>query len=202
MDFNTLNPSSNFPIAQQNAEVLFDSRAVAPSIATQARALINPELYNMYSANDLRKTIYFRASGASFIFKGYYAGGPSVFNGIATDELLLNRAECLARANQSNAALADLNGLLFNRYKKGTFVPYQDLNQAALLRLIKAERRKELAFRTLRWGDIKRWNLEGDGIVLNRTVNSELTLLPPNSLRYALPIPDDVVKITGIAQNP
>jgi len=202
MDFNTLNASANFPVAQQNAEVLFDSRAVATATGSQARALISPELYNLYGNNDLRKTVFFRASGSAYIFKGYYAGGPSVFNGVATDELLLTRAECLTRQNKINEALTDLNRLLVNRYRKGTFVPNVNLTQAALLALIKVERRKELVFRTLRWGDIKRWNVEGDGIVLSRTVNGEQTILAPNSLRYALPLPEDVIALTGMQQNP
>ncbi|GGE41343.1 hypothetical protein GCM10011413_04030 [Pedobacter psychrotolerans] len=202
MDFNTLNASANFPIAQQNAEVLFDSRAVATATGSQARALISPELYNLYGNNDLRKTVFFRASGTAYIFKGYYAGGPSIFNGVATDELLLTRAECLTRLNRISEALADINFLLINRYKKNTFSPYVGLTQAALLALIKVERRKELVFRTLRWGDIKRWNVEGDGIVLSRTVNGEQTTLAPNSLRYALPIPEDVIALTGMQQNP
>ncbi|NTE05600.1 RagB/SusD family nutrient uptake outer membrane protein [Agrobacterium tumefaciens] len=202
MDFNTLNAAANFPIAQQNAEVLFDSRAVATATGSQARALISPDLYNLYGNNDLRKTVFFRASGTAYIFKGYYAGGPSVFNGVATDELLLTRAECLTRQNKINEALTDLNRLLINRYRKGTFVPYVNLTQATLLALIKVERRKELAFRTLRWGDIKRWNMEGDGIVLSRTVNGEQTILAPNSLRYALPFPEDVIALTGMQQNP
>jgi len=202
MDFNTLTAASTFPIAQQNAEVIFDSRAVATGIGSQARALISPELYNLYAANDLRKTVFFRSSGTTLLFKGYYAGAPSLFNGIATDELLLSRAECFARAKHLTEALADLNLLLVNRYRKGTFIPYSALSQTALLALIKLERRKELVFRTLRWADIKRWNLEGDGIVLSRTVNGIQTTLQPNSLQYALPIPEDVIARTGMPQNP
>ncbi|MCX2586091.1 RagB/SusD family nutrient uptake outer membrane protein [Pedobacter sp. MR22-3] len=202
MDFNTLNASANFPVAQQNAEVLFDSQAVATATGSQGRALINPELYNLYAANDLRKTIFFRANGNAYIFKGYYAGAASIFNGVATDELLLTRAECLVRQNRITEALADLNLLLLNRYRKGTFSPYTGLTQAALLALIKVERRKELLFRTLRWGDIKRWNAEGDGIVLSRTVNGEKTILEPNSLRYALPLPEDIIALSGMQQNP
>ena len=68
--------------------------------------------------------------------------------------------------------------------------------------MVKKERRKELAFRTLRWNDIKRWNLEGDDLVLSRTINGETTVLQPNSLRYALAIPEDVIERSGLQQNP
>ncbi|WP_316801189.1 RagB/SusD family nutrient uptake outer membrane protein [Pedobacter frigidisoli] len=202
MDFNSLTASANFPIAQQNIEVLFDSRAPTVAIASQTRALINPDLYNLYSANDLRKTVYFKASGTAYIFKGYYTGAASVFNGVATDEMLLTRAECYARANQITKALADLNNLLANRYKKGTFTAYANQSPTALLALIKNERRKELIMRTLRWGDIKRWNMEGDEIPMSRTINGAQTVLQPNSLRYALPFPEDVISLSGMPQNP
>ncbi|RYD93005.1 MAG: RagB/SusD family nutrient uptake outer membrane protein [Sphingobacteriales bacterium] len=202
MDYNTLTAAANFPIARQNAEVIFDSRGVATGTGSQARALINPELYNLYQSNDLRKTVFFRLSGTAYIFKGYYAGAASLFNGIATDELLLIRAECLARANQLSLALKDLNFLLENRYKKGTYIAYQGLTQTELLNLIKQERRKELLFRMLRWGDIKRWNLEGDNMILSRTIDGKQTILAPNSLLYAISIPEDIIEKTGMPQNP
>ncbi|RYY32254.1 MAG: RagB/SusD family nutrient uptake outer membrane protein [Sphingobacteriaceae bacterium] len=202
MDYNTLTAAANFPIARQNAEVIFDSRAVATGTGSQARALINPELYNLYQSNDLRKTVFFRLSGTAYIFKGYYAGAASLFNGIATDELLLIRAECLARADQLSLALKDLNFLLENRYKKGTYNAYQGLTKTELLNLIKQERRKELLFRMLRWGDIKRWNLEGDNIILSRTVDGKQTILSSNSLLYAISIPEDIIEKTGMPQNP
>jgi len=202
MDYNTLTATANFPIARQNAEVIFDSRGVATGTGSQARALINPDLYNLYETNDLRKTVYFKPSGTAYVFKGYYAGAASLFNGIATDELLLTRAECLARANQLTLALNDLNLLLVNRFKKNTYVPYDGLSQANLISLIKLERRKELLFRMLRWSDIKRWNMEGDNIILSRTVNGNQTVLSPNSLLYAISIPEDIIAITGMPQNP
>ncbi|MNK46501.1 SusD family protein [compost metagenome] len=202
MNYNTLSTTANFPILRHNVEVLFDGRAPAPGTASQARALVNPELYNLYDANDLRKLIFYRASGSAYIFKGYYAGAALIFTGIATGELLLNRAESYTRAGRLEEAMADINYLLLNRYKTGAFVPLNSLTKAELLTVVKKERRKELAFRTLRWNDIKRWNLEGDDLVLSRTINGETTVLQPNSLRYALAIPEDVIERSGLQQNP
>lgn len=201
MDYNTLSTTASFPIVRHNIEVIFDSRATTPALATQARGLVNPELYGLYENNDLRKVIFYRVSGSAYIFKGYYAGAASIFNGIATSELLLNRAESYARSGRLEDAMGDLNYLLVNRYEKGSFVSIKNLTQTELLALVKKERRKELAFRTLRWQDIKRWNLEGDNIVLRRTVNGETTMLQPNNLQYALAIPEDVIQLSGMQQN-
>ena len=64
------------------------------------------------------------------------------------------------------------------------------------------ERRKELLFRGLRWSDLKRYNRDGAGISLERTVNGTTYTLPPNDLRYAIAIPEDIIKMTGMPQNP
>jgi hypothetical protein len=49
--------------------------------------------------------------------------------------------------------------------------------------------------------DIKRLNKEGRNIVLRRFLNGNTYTLEPNAAYYALPIPTDIVEITGIPQN-
>jgi len=73
---------------------------------------------------------------------------------------------------------------------------------AEALDTILVERRKELAFRGLRWSDLRRLNKEGWGIMLNRNLNGVPYTLPPNSELYTLPIPPDVIQLSGIMQNP
>ena len=63
------------------------------------------------------------------------------------------------------------------------------------------ERRKELLFRGVRWVDVKRLNKEGYGISLQRTIDGQTYRLGPNSLRFALPIPEDVIAMSGMPQN-
>jgi hypothetical protein len=75
-------------------------------------------------------------------------------------------------------------------------------DSAAALDTILLERRKELVMRTLRWIDIKRLNKEDRNIVPVRIVAGERFSLPPNDNRYALPLPSDVVNISGMPQNP
>ena len=64
------------------------------------------------------------------------------------------------------------------------------------------ERRKELIFRGLRWIDIKRLNLEGANIEQRRFLDGKEYILEPNSNRYALPLPDDIIRLTWMEQNP
>ncbi len=54
------------------------------------------------------------------------------------------------------------------------------------------ERRKELIFRGTRWSDLRRLNLEGAGIGLNRIINGVTYTLPPNDARWVMLIPREV----------
>jgi hypothetical protein len=76
------------------------------------------------------------------------------------------------------------------------------MTAAAALDTVLAERRKELAFRGIRWSDLRRLNQEDWNITLTRNLNGTPYTLPPNSKLYTLPIPPDVIQESGIAQNP
>jgi tetratricopeptide (TPR) repeat protein len=202
MDFNTLNPASSFPIAQFNPEVVFESKLASGSLIVQSRSYINPTLYALYAESDLRKTIFYKMGSLDYVFKGNYAGEASFFNGIAVDEMLLIRSESEARNGKVSMAMDDLNLLRKNRIKSAAYVPLQAGSAAEALTMIKKERRMELPYRGLRWMDIKRWNSEGDNIILMRTLNKMQYILPPNDPRYAIAIPEDVIALSGMMQNP
>jgi hypothetical protein len=202
LDFNTLTATATYPIAQFNIEVTTASKMANLSIIGPSRAKIAPELYLTYAANDLRKAVCFKDNGnGTYSFKGSYEGSSIYFSGLATDELYLTRAECKARLGKVADAMIDLNTLLKKRYKTGMFIDYNLTDQHAAVELILNERRKELLFRGLRWADIKRLNREGANISLSRTVAGKTYTLAANSLRFAIPLPDDVVALSGMLQN-
>ncbi|GAA4213189.1 hypothetical protein GCM10022289_44980 [Pedobacter jeongneungensis] len=202
MDFNTLNAALALPIPQFNAEVLHDSYFTGVPLSN-VRAKIDPQLFLLYEPNDLRKTVFFNDNkNGTYGFKGSYEGFTTFFAGVAVDEVLLVRAECYARLNRLPEALADLNRLLRNRHKKGTFTDKAADDQKAVLEMVLTERRKELLMRGLRWMDIKRLNKEGAGISLKRTVNGVDYMVAPNSSGFVLPIPELVIQASGMEQNP
>ncbi|MBE5320026.1 RagB/SusD family nutrient uptake outer membrane protein [Pedobacter sp. MR2016-19] len=203
LDYNTLNSSATFPIPRFNVEVIYDCGSILPQILGNTRAKIVPLLYNSYHDNDLRKQLFFRNNNnGSFGWRGNYRAGQGMFPGLAIDEQFLIRAECNARLGNRQNALDDLNSLLIKRFKTGTFKPYGLATIADLNELIMLERRKELLMRGLRWADLKRYNLDGANIELLRTANGENYSLKANDSRYALEIPQDVVLLSGIKQNP
>ncbi|RZJ87640.1 MAG: RagB/SusD family nutrient uptake outer membrane protein [Chryseobacterium sp.] len=203
VDYNTLSSVAAFPIPQFNKEVIYACSTDGGPLLNRNRARVDTTLIRKYETNDLRRQIFFdtQADGTC-IFKGSYEGKITLFNGISVNEILLTRAECKVRAGLITEGLADLNTLLKNRYKTGTFTGISGLSTQESLTRILLERQKELVMRGTRWIDIKRLNKENANIGLRRILNSNTFTLPPNDLRFALAIPEDVVSLGQIPQNP
>ena len=203
IDYNDLNPDDAYPFTQLNDETIYYAVSGPLLVYPYYYGKIDTMLYAQYDSSDLRKVIFFTDNGAGYqTFKGSYAAYDGLFSGIATDEILFNKAECEARKGETTASMTTLNSLLIKRYKAGSFIPLSAQNANDALQIILKERRKELVMRFTRWMDIKRLNKEGAGIVLQRYINGKTVTLPPNDPRYALALPEDVLSISGMKQNP
>lgn len=204
LDYNELNPAAANPFTAYKGEVLCHLATANPQILNQNNSIVVDELYQQYHADDLRKTVFFRALGAGqYTFKGNYTGGNAQFMGPAVDELYLNRAESLARLNQLPQALNDLNSLMRKRWNKSkTYIPYASNDQATVIAYVLTERRKELLMRGTRWTDLKRLNKLGYNLDVKRSYNVNGGILPANDPRYAMSIPEEIINTTGISQNP
>lgn len=199
MDYNQLDPTPYYPFPYSNVENLYYNH----SQKTLPRIKIDSTLYASYDSDDLRKILYFKdLNDGSYGIRNNYDQNASYYMGIATDEMYLIKSECEARFGQVEQAMKDLNDLLITRWKTGTFVPLAATNQDDALNLILRERRKELVMRFARWMDVKRLNKEGRNITMKRFVNGKTYSLLPNSNGYALPIPEDVIQLSGMQQNP
>jgi starch-binding outer membrane protein, SusD/RagB family len=205
MDYNSLRTAASFPVPHFNIETIYQTTVgglgAVPIRKTLAR--VDSVLYQSYQPNDLRGKIFFFSNpDGTAGYKGSYDGSSQQFNGLAVDEMYLNRAEAFARAGKGDLALNDLNTLLVKRFRTGTFIPYTLPGVTDVLGTVLQERRRELIMRGTRWTDLKRFNKEGANIILQRNLNNTLYTLNPNDLRYALPIPDDIISLSGMAQNP
>jgi starch-binding outer membrane protein, SusD/RagB family len=207
IDYNTLNVTSARPLPAAlpdgNDEVLFYC-IMSNSGLTSALSGVDAGLYASYDLNDLRRAAFFTDKGNGLVnFKGSYTGTANVFAGIATDEVYLIRAESFARNGETEKAMQDLNDLLQKRWKTGTFTPLTANDAEDALRLVLAERRKELVYRNLRWTDLRRLNQDTRfAVTLQRVVQGATYTLPPGDKRYVFPIPDNVIATSGIEQNP
>ena len=167
-----------------------------------SKGFIDTSLYSSFDENDLRRTAFFTSKNGYNTFKGSYAASPNVlFTGLATDEMLLIRAECYARENKISEAMNDLNTLLEKRWLAGTFIPMTASDKTDAIQKIVAERRKELMMRGLRWMDVKRQNKVDANISFRRLIEGQVFILTPNDDYWAMPLPDDLIKLTGMQQN-
>jgi hypothetical protein len=209
MDYNTLNASASFPFAPaySSKEIIYDCVFFNPSLMISTIAKVDSALYSSYVSNDLRKTVFFASNGnGTFKFKGSYFGSTTLWDGVAVDEVYLMRAESNARTGDVTSAMKDLNDLMRTRWKKingvTTYVDQVATDSHDAVSKILTERRKELLYRGLRWMDVKRLNKEGDNITMKRVVNGQTYVLAPNDPRFAMAIPEDVIIISGMPQNP
>lgn len=209
LDFNLLNAYLDYPIPIMNIETLFLAYPDGSFIIFNARGgvYIDNDLVESYHEDDLRKTIFFKSEGLGLhSFRGSFMGNYlSYFNGLTVSEVLLNRAECYARLGNVQSAFMDLNRLLSFRYKTGELIPFSQTNTLDVLDLILIERRKELLNRGTRWTDLKRLNLDPKYAKILRRKKpggSEIFELHPNDSRYVFQIPQSVIEMTGMKQNP
>ncbi|MDR2273698.1 MAG: RagB/SusD family nutrient uptake outer membrane protein [Sphingobacterium sp.] len=196
--------NSTVPFKKFNKEIIFYTEMYTSfSLHLPFRAKIDTTLITTYTADDLRSAAFYKNNSGYAQFKGSYtANSNTLFSGIAVDELLLIRAECHARLGRAQEAMTDLNTLLKKRWKKSvTYPALTAKNNNEALAIILAERRKELIMRGLRWIDIKRLNKEGRNITPTRLVNGKIFTIAPNDNLYALPLPEDIIRLTGIPQN-
>jgi starch-binding outer membrane protein, SusD/RagB family len=206
LDYNSV-PPGIIPIGDTMEEILYQSNLPQPGNGNLLEGiicdcLVDSNLVASYAANDLRPSVFYLQQAAGYTLNGSYSGSVFPFTGLATDELYLIRAECSARAGDTASALHDLNFLLMHRWVTGTFTPYPIKSEMEALDTILVERRKELAFRGIRWSDLRRLNKKGWNITLTRNLNGVTYTLLPNSELYTLPIPPDVINFSGIKQNP
>ncbi|MFB2120815.1 RagB/SusD family nutrient uptake outer membrane protein [Parapedobacter sp. 2B3] len=209
IDYNTISQTSTSPFLRTNAETIVRfTTAIGFNAASYARNdntfSVDSNLIASYDQNDLRLKIYFsplNGGKGHYIKRGYNGTGVVPFTGLATDEIMLIKAECAARKGDTNIAMNLLNQLLETRFVTGTYIPLRGLGAQEALNTVLLERRKSLIWRSLRWDDLRRLNKEGANIVLTRVLGSNEYTLLPNSPRYVFNIPADEISMSHIQQN-
>lgn len=208
IDFNSISPSAS-NLGQFNEETIYFSLMITRWFSAHSNnfVYVDPELYALYDDNDLRKTRFFRINSGNIIYKGNYNTATARFTGIATDEIYLILAETYARLGNATLAMKFLNDLLRTRWSNAPGVIFPENNTAnpeEALEMVLTERRKELLFRNLRWSDLRRLNLDDKfKTTLTRIIGGQTYTLEPNSYKYTLPIPNDIMGLAPLMkQNP
>jgi len=205
LDYNSVDATRSFPFLSQQysnpEDIMHSSCSQRYFDIFYGYTKIDTNLVALYKPGDLRKKIYFASDPTGGLtYQGSYDGYRN-YSGLSTDEIYITRAECKVRLNDMAGARSDLNILLSKRYATSSFTPVTITDKAALLNAILEERRKELLFRMLRFSDIKRLNYEGAGISITRILNGSTYTLQANAAGFALPIPEQVIELSGLENN-
>jgi len=201
----TQRPFAAFAAPNDFTELLYSATQQHYNLLTGNTLIIDSALFKSYAAGDIRKTAYFvrNASTGNYYYRGQYSGLSAIGNGPFTDELYLNRAECLVRLNNTEAAMKDMDSLLIKRFTKNTYVPYKPATKAEALRYVLAERKKELVLRGLRWTDLRRLNQDAEqAVTIKRIIAGKEYVLLPNGNNYTYPIPQEELQYNPLPQNP
>lgn len=175
--------------------------------------MISPELKDLFEANDLRYSIFFRDNASSMIDWFDTGSGAAIWLrantnldrftyisvGLRTAEVYLMLAEANARLNNLTVATSYINQLRANRLS-GTATDIDvPATQKEMMDKIILERRKELLFGFNRFFDLKRFNLEPEYqktivrkfpvVNITEAYPQKTYTLQPNSRLYIIPFP-------------
>jgi len=200
LDYHHINGAPAFPFSEDNnPEVIYPRYLTTAYYSVSIKvSRMDSVLYNSYEDVDLRKSLFFNKNANGLFFRGDYGGGlGGSFCGPTLAEMYLIRAECNARTGNAAEAYSTLQKFLAHRLDK-----VQSFSEDDILSKILQERRKELLRRGVRYGDVKRLNKLGAGIILKRIIRDKEYLLNPNDSRANILIPQNVIERSGITQNP
>lgn len=209
-DLGTLT-TTTYPRQLLDPEVILIKKARMSMGYSPSAFRLSDSLVNLLGTNDRRYALftapaasvsstytgryYFRERIGSFETRNY---GPTV------PEMMLIKAEALARAGNTTDAIDLVNTLRTKRFTTATYVPVTASNpQQALVQVMK-ERQRELFCAGLRWFDQRR--LKDDPLftqTLTRVFKENTYTLAPGSNRYVFPIADFYRNFNpGITPNP
>lgn len=171
---------------------------------------ISDELEELFGDTDLRLVYNFTPGTANNRATYLTNNGSSMFfnYGIGVPEMLLIKAECLARNGDATSALTPLEMIRKFRYKPSDYAPLVNNGADYALKQILAERRKELFLHGgLRLFDLKRLNKDSrfskDVLRFSEADGHTIAILKPGSPNYLAPFSPQVIAANpSMIQNP
>lgn len=149
----------------------------------------------LLSAYDLSADMRIRLLATQNANGGYDFSSAISYNpnrGISYSEVYLTKAECLARSGDIQGALAIVNNTIRkNRMTPAGYTALAASNKEEAITAVLAERRRELAFKGMRWCDMKRLDKDGRMRPVERRSSdgTVLVTLNPGSVNYTFQIP-------------
>lgn len=194
IDYNTY----AYPTQEKNTEILWLRTTTYHVLIYDLR--YSSDLVNTFSANDLRMKLF------SYFLDGTYMRLDNYWGlyGIRFSELKLTQAEAMVQAGNLDGALKILNDLRVLRIAKSSYQLLVSTDKSEVLNWVLAERRRELAFGSNRWMDMKRLAKLGLGAKATRKSidHKDLLTIDPATYSYTFEVPSRVLMFNpGMPKN-
>lgn len=194
IDYNPVASKADIPNMPINKQEIYARYGTNPSSAVFPTV----DFLKLFDKNDLRLKLYYTKLGDfSFPVRGVTQFSPSgsVSFGTSVSEMKLIIAEAAARANNLQPALEQMNDVRKFRTATAAYQPFQSSDKEVVLQRVLLERRFELAFKGIRWMDMRKLDAENRMTAVKR-LNAKgevITTLEPHSPKYVLKIPAAVL---------
>jgi starch-binding outer membrane protein, SusD/RagB family len=201
-----------YPARLADPEIILSKTANTGNGYMPTALRLSDSLLNLLGTNDLRYSFFTIPASAhsATLYTGRFFNKERIGNfdtrnlGPSVPEMMLIKAEALARKGEINGALTKINSLRQNRFTTATYTPATATTaNEALVQVIK-ERQREFFCRGQRWFDMRR--LKNDPLfsyTVTRKFRGTTYTLEPNSNRYVFPISDYYRQFNpGITANP
>lgn len=202
-------PNASMPLHINNPEIIL-VKVAGTSHTYSNLQVLSTALKQLYAATDARYTKW--TQDYTFSGKVFRVNATEMINyesrniGVTVPEMLLIKAEAAARAGNFNAAMTTINTLRKKRYAAAGYTDLTATTADDALTKVLEERRRELAFKSIRWFDQKRLAADprfAKPLTRHNLVTNVNFTLEPNSNRYVFPIPEYNIQLNpGLEQNP
>ena len=201
-----------YPVRLADPEVILSKTAYSGNGYMPTALRLSDSLLNLLGTNDLRYSFFTIPASAhsATLYTGRFFSKERIGNfetrnlGPSVPEMMLIKAEALARKGDVSGALAKANTLRQSRFTTAAYTPLTATTANEALVQVINERQREFFCRGLRWFDMRR--LKNDPLftyTITRKFRGTTYTLEPNSNRYVFPISDYYRQFNpGITANP
>lgn len=208
---NDLGTITTMPYRKSDPEIIFGKIASQAFTYSPFVLRLSDDILNLLGTSDMRYKLFTKDAASYFgsSFTGRYFNREQInFEnrniGTSVPEMMLIKAEALARAGSSDAAMDEVNLLRQKRFKAADYVALTATDKNDALVKVIEERRREFMCRLLPWMDQRR--LKDDPLfskTYTRTWQGQTYTLEPSSNRYVFPIAVYNINLNPeIEQNP
>ncbi|WMI64142.1 RagB/SusD family nutrient uptake outer membrane protein [Aestuariibaculum sp. YM273] len=187
----------SFPRRFENPEVILSKQSTSTYMYSPVFLSLDDELLNSFDENDLRYQLFTRSvaditwgqltEGRAYC--GEFLTGEARNAGPSVPEMMLIKAECLARNNEASLAMETVNALREKRFQAENYEALTAADAEYALVKVLEERRRELMVRGgFRWFDLKRLNKDPRfAKTITHKYLDETFTLEPEGERYQMP---------------